>query len=155
MESVRPAATHVTSTYIVLPPHTNVHGTAFGGQIAAWCDITAAVAAHRFCRRPVVTASMDQINFERPVKQGMVVVLDAQVNQAWSTSMEIGVVVLAEDPNTGIQMQVCTAFLTFVALGDDGKPSHVPKLDPRGDPEAMRRAEQAELRRRTRLASRC
>ncbi len=102
MESVRPAATHVTSTYIVLPPHTNVHGTAFGGQIAAWCDIAAAVAAHRFCRRPVVTASMDQINFQRPVKQGMVVVLEAQVNQAWSTSMEIGVVVQAEDPNTGI-----------------------------------------------------
>jgi acyl-CoA hydrolase len=85
----------------------------------------------------------------------MVVVLDAQVNQAWSTSMEIGVVVLAEDPNTGIRMQVCTAFLTFVALGDDGKPTRVPVLDPKGDPDAIRRAEEAEIRRRTRLASRC
>jgi acyl-CoA hydrolase len=155
VESVRPAATHVTSTYIVLPPHTNVHGTAFGGQIAAWCDISAAVAAHRFCRRPVVTASMDQINFERPVKQGMVVVLEAQVNQAWSTSMEIGVVVQAEDPNTGIRMQVCTAFLTFVGLGEDGKPTAIPRLDTRGDPEAVRRQEEAEVRRRHRLASRC
>ena len=69
--------------------------------------------------------------------------------------MEIGVVVQAEDPNTGIRMQVCTAFLTFVGLGDDGKPTRIPKLDPRGDPDAMRRADEAEVRRQTRLASRC
>jgi acyl-CoA hydrolase len=154
MEAVRPAATHVTATYIVLPPHTNVHGTAFGGQICAWCDITAAVAAHRFCRGPVVTASMDRINFERPVKQGMVVVLEAQVNQAWRTSMEVGVSVQAEDPDTGIRSHCCTAFLTFVAVDGQGKPREIPRLDARGDPEAMRRVDDAEARRRARLASR-
>ena len=87
----KPDVSCVEMTQIVLPGDTNNHGTAFGGQIAAWCDICAAVAAQRFCRLPVVTASMDQLHFLQPVKKGMVVILRSQVNQAWKTSMEVGV----------------------------------------------------------------
>jgi len=149
--TVRPETTRVEMTQIVLPTHTNNHGTAFGGQIAAWCDICAAVAAQRFSRGAVVTASMDSLHFLKPVRQGMIVVLRAQVNQAWGTSMEVGVRVEAEDPQTCERQHCCSAYLTFVALDDDDKPRRVPKVDPDGDPKAPRRAAEAQLRRDTRL----
>ena len=89
--SRRPEDTMVEMTQLVLPSHTNNHGTAFGGQIAAWVDVCAAVSAQRFCRMPVVTASMDALHFLQPVHQGMVVILKSTVNCAWRSSMEIGV----------------------------------------------------------------
>jgi len=141
-------------TQIVLPEHTNNHGTTFGGQIAAWVDICAAVSAQRFCRRPVVTASMDQLHFLRPVRRGMVVVLLSRVNRAWRTSMEVGVRVEAEDPLTGLRESCCTAYLTFVGLGDDNRPRALPALDPGEDPSAARRWREAGLRRQARLRMR-
>jgi len=146
--------TSVEMTQIILPSHTNNHGTVFGGQIAAWVDIAAAVAAQRFCRGPVVTASMDQLHFRRPVKRGMVVILRAQVNQAWNSSMEVGVRVEAEDPMTGVQTHCCCAYLTFVALDPEGKPKNVPVLDPGDNTTFQRRAREANLRRLTRLEMR-
>jgi len=154
MTSRQPDITSVEMTQIILPSHTNNHGTVFGGQIAAWCDIAAAVAAQRFCRGPVVTASMDQLHFRRPVKRGMVVILRAQVNQAWNTSMEVGVRVEAEDPMTGEQTHCCCAYLTFVALDSAGQPADVPTLDPGDNPTFQRRAREANLRRLTRLKMR-
>ena len=151
MEVRTPADTIVAMTQIVLPSHTNNHGTAFGGQIAAWCDICAAVSAQRFCRAPVVTASMDQLHFLHPVKRGMVVLLSSQVNQAWKTSMEVGVHVDAEDPLTGETVHCCSAYLTFVALGDDSNPILCPQLDVSGDPTWELRAKEAQLRRDNRL----
>ena len=148
---VHPAETRVELTQIVLPTHTNNHGTAFGGQIAAWCDIAGAVAAQRFCRMPVVTASMDQLHFLRPTKHGMVVILQSQVNQAWNTSMEVGVRVEAEDPLTGERSHCCTAYLTFVALGEGGRKNSVPQLDVSVDPIFERRAREAQGRRDARL----
>ena len=141
-------------TEIVLPTHTNNHGTVFGGQIAAWCDICAAVAAQRFCRGPVVTASMDELHFLLPVRKGMVVVLKGQVNQAWRTSMEIGVRVEAEDPHTGLRSHCCSAYLTFVALDGNGLPRVVPATDQEGDAIQERRASDAQLRRDARLQMR-
>ena len=151
MEIRKPEETRVEMTQIVLPSHTNNHGTAFGGQIAAWCDICAAVSAQRFCRSPVVTASMDQLHFLYPVKRGMVVLLCSQVNQAWSSSMEVGVRVDAENPLTGEKVHCCSAYLTFVALGSDGKPIRCPKLDVSGNPDSILRAKEAQLRRDNRL----
>lgn len=148
---VAASATRVEMTQIVLPGHTNALDTAFGGQIAAWADICAAVAAQRFCRGPAVTASMDQLDFRRPVRKGMTVVLKAQVNRAWTTSMECGVRVETEDPFTGERQHCCTAYFTFVALGPDGTKRTVPALDCEGDPVALRRYEAAELRRNSRL----
>ena len=89
-------ATDVEMTQIVLPSHTNNHGTVFGGQMAAWIDICAAVSAQRFARKAVVTASIDELHFVHPVRRGMVIVLKGRVNQAWGSSMEVGVRVDAE-----------------------------------------------------------
>ena len=139
---------------IVLPTHTNNHDTVFGGQIAAWCDICAAISAQRYCRGAVVTASMDQLHFLRPVRRGMVVILQSQVNQAWRTSMEVGVRVDAEDPATGSRVHCCTAYLTFVALDAHGQPRAIPQLKPDDSPDSLRRVKEAELRRARRLEMR-
>ncbi|MBM76124.1 MAG: acyl-CoA thioesterase [Proteobacteria bacterium] len=141
-------------TQLVLPSHTNNHGTAFGGQIAAWCDISAAVSAQRFCRAPVVTASMDQLHFLRPVRQGMVVILRSQVNRSWTTSLEVGVRVEAEDPFSGATVHCCSAYLTFVALDAHGSPRRVPVVDLDNNELWMRRAKEAEWRRDSRLKMR-
>ena len=139
---------------IVLPTHTNNHDTVFGGQIAAWCDICAAISAQRHSRGAVVTVSMDQLHFQRPVRRGMVVILRSQVNQTWRTSMEVGVRVDAEDPATGSKVHCCTAYLTFVALDAHGQPRPVPRLDTAGDPVLERRAREAVARREIRLQMR-
>lgn len=151
MNTVPTAVTRVEMTQIVLPPHTNNHGTAFGGQIAAWADICASVAARRFCRGPVVTVSMDSLHFLLPIKLGMIVVFRAQVNQAWRSSMEIGVRVEAEDSITGERHRCSSAYFTFVALNENGRPRQVPTLDASGDPENERRAREAMIRRDARL----
>ncbi len=140
--------TRTVMTQLLLPGQSNNHGNAFGGQIMAWCDICAAVSAQRFCRGEVVTASMDQLVFRRPVRRGMVVVLSAQVNRSWGTSMEVGVRVEAEDPKEGIRVHCCSAYLTFVHLGEDGKPAAVPRLDP-GD--QVGRFDEAQTRLESRL----
>lgn len=142
----------VEMTELVLPSHTNNHGTAFGGQIAAWCDISAAISAQRFCRKPVVTASMDELHFLHPVKKGMVVILRSQVNQAWRTSMEVGVRVEAEDPFSGSIVHCCSAYLTFVALDAHGKPCAIPKLDYQECEEYILRGVDAQRRREARLS---
>jgi len=146
--------TSVEMTQIVLPSHTNNHGTAFGGQMAAWIDICAAVSAQRFARKAVVTASIDEIHFVHPVRRGMVIVLKGKVNQAWGTSMEVGVHVDAEDPRTGDTFHCCSAYLTFVAINDDGRTSQVPTLDPGNDEAAIKRANEAQDRRDNRLLMR-
>ena len=146
-----PLDTQVEMTQIVLPSHTNNHGTIFGGQVAAWCDICAAVSAQRFCRGPVVTASMDQLHFLEPIRKGMVVIFLSQVNQVWRTSMEVGVRVLAEDPMTGARSHCCSAYLTFVALNEQGKPTQLPSLNLTKDAEFHRRAKEADIRKAHRL----
>lgn len=145
--------TRVEMTQIVLPPFTNAHGTIFGGQVAAWIDMCAAIAAQRFCRMPVVTASIDELLFHHPVQRGHIVILRASVNAAWSRSMEVGVRVEGEDPLTGVRTHTSSAYCTFVALGDDGRPAAAPTLLPESEDE-LRRAAQAEIRRARRLAHR-
>ena len=151
---VDPEQTKVEMTQIVLPSHTNNHDTAFGGQIAAWVDICAAVSAQRFCRCGVVTASMDELHFLHPVKKGMVVILRSQVNRAWNSSMEVGVRVEAENPITGKVLHCCSAYLTFVAIDGKGGTISVPNLDSKGDFTLERRAREAQMRRDNRLKMR-
>ena len=140
-------------TQIVLPTHANNHGTVFGGQLAAWIDICAAVSAQRCAQGPVVTASIDSLVFVAPVKRGMVVELASQVNRTWRSSMEIGVRVEAEHPFTGERSHCCTAYLTFVAIDEDGGTCPVPRLDLESADDE-RRFEQAQSRREVRLAQR-
>ena len=146
-----PHDTCVEMTQLVLPSHTNNHGTAFGGQIAAWVDICAAVSAQRFCRMPVVTASMDALHFMQPVHKGMVVILKSTVNAAWNTSMEIGVRIESEDPLTGQRLHCCSAYLTFVAIDEQGQRQILPALSCEGNPDWERRRIEAQERRDLRL----
>ena len=146
-----PEDTRVEMTQLVLPSHTNNHGTAFGGQIAAWVDICAAVSAQRFCRMPVVTASMDALHFLHPVHKGMVVILKSTVNCAWNTSMEIGVRIESEHPLTGERLHCSSAYLTFVAIDGSGQKQTLPKLAYEGKDEWIRRRQEAQERRDVRL----
>ena|SRR5688500_12435986 len=140
-------------TELVLPQHGNVVGTAFGGTVLAWIDICGAIAAQRHCRRIAVTAALDEVNFLSPIKVGDTVVLAARLNAAFTTSVEVGVEVNVEDRVSGERRRCVDAFMTFVAVDQDGKPTKVPALFAETEDE-MRRATQAQERRAERLARR-
>ncbi len=149
----RAAESAVEMTEIVLPSHANALGTVFGGQVAAWIDIAAGVAAMRHARNIVVTASMDDLHFMAPAHVGEVLVLKAHVNRAFGSSMEVGVRAEAENPLTGERRHTATAYLTFVAIDGNGKPLPVPPLLAETEAE-QRRYQQAEQRRVWRLERR-
>ena len=131
----------------------NASGDIHGGTIMKLVDEAAGAASVRHSRRRTVTASMDRMSFLVPIKIGQLVTFTAAVNAAWNTSMEIGVRVEAEDPRTGVVKHASTAYLTFVALDDGGRPTAVPGLKPQTADEE-RRMREAEIRRRHRLAER-
>src|SRR3954468_16181138 len=123
-----PRSSRVETEQLVLPGLTNTHGTIFGGMMMQWIDIAAGVSAARHAGGPVVTASMDRLHFLDPVLLGEVVTVQAQVNFAGTTSMEVGVRVLAEDRSMTTRRQTTRAFLTFVAVDQQGRPRPVPAL---------------------------
>jgi acyl-CoA hydrolase len=152
--AAKPRAASVTEmTEYVLPSHANVHGTAFGGQIMAWIDLCAAVCAQRHATRPCVTASVDDMLFKRPVRIGQVVILRAEVQATFRTSMEVEVAVWGEDPLTGERWPTVACLTTFVALNDERLPTPVPPLLLETEADRRRQAA-AEERRRLRLARR-
>ena len=113
---------------VVLPNDTNLLGNVLGGRVMHWIDIAGAVAARRHSQRPVVTASMDVLTFKHPIKLGEVAILEASIVYVGKTSMDVEVHVFSENSLTGKRKQTSTAYLTFVALNDKGKPTSVPKL---------------------------
>jgi acyl-CoA hydrolase len=131
----------------------NTAGNVHGGKIMHLCDEVAGIAAIRHIGTRVVTAGMDRMTFLEPVYVGQLVNFRAMVNAAWRTSVEVGVRVEAEDIRSGAVRHVSTAYLTMVALDEDGRPSPVPALDPGTDDE-KRRAREAQWRRDNRLAER-
>ncbi len=145
-----PRDSAVTMTEIVLPSDANALGTIFGGKIMAWIDIAGAIAAGRHARRVVVTASIDALHFIAPVKVGHIVHIRASVNYAGRTSMEVGVRVDSENAVTGEVHHTATAYATFVALDDHGRPTQVPQILPE-TPQEKRRYEQAMKRRQSRI----
>lgn len=147
---VRPSETRTEQSWIVMPGQANSLGTVFGGQVAAWIDVAAAVSAQRFCRSAVVTVAMDDLLFRAPIRIGHVAVLQAQVNWAGRTSMEVGVRVDGEDPLTGLRVHTSTAYLTFVAVDAQGQTTPVPTLLPESEDE-KRRWRQAQERRKRRM----
>ncbi|NOX62056.1 MAG: acyl-CoA thioesterase [Chloroflexi bacterium] len=149
----RACESYVEMTQIVLPSHSNSLGTAFGGQVMAWIDICAGIAAMRHAREITVTASMDDLHFLAPIRTGEVVILKAQVNRAFGASLEVGVRVEAENPLTGERRHCSSAYLTFVALDKEGRKVPVPPLIPETEDE-IRRYEEAAERRRVRLERR-
>lgn len=136
--SSRPASASLTiKESIVLPPDTNHHGTIFGGKLMAYIDDVATIAATKHARRPVVTASTDSVDFLHPVRKGDAVSLSAFVTWSHKTSMEVFVRVVTEDLLTGGRKVCATSFLTFVALGDDDKPTVVPGVLAESDEERL------------------
>lgn len=144
-------ASRVEMTEVVLPGHTNQLGTIFGGQLMAWVDIAGSISAARHAAGVCVTASIDALHFVAPVRLGQHVCIFASVNFTGSTSMEVGVRLESEDPNTLARTHVATCYLTFVAIDARGKPRPVPRVLPETDVE-RRRHRDAELRRASRLA---
>ena len=150
---VSPVCSFVQMTELILPNHMNALGTAFGGVIMSWIDIAASISANRYCSKNVVTASIDDVHFLAPVHKGNVVCLTAQVNYTHKTSMEVGVKVTAENTKTRDLRHTVTAYLTFVALNEQHKPTPVPPLLLETE-EEKRRFEQAKIRRKWRLERR-
>ena len=135
---------------IVLPNDANILGNILGGKVMHLIDIACAIAAMRHCRTPVVTASIDYLDFRHPIKVGELITIKATLNRAFNTSMEVGACVTSENLITGEKKHTSSAYLTFVALGDDGKPKKAPEFIAEGEDE-VRRWKQAEIRRRQRL----
>jgi acyl-CoA hydrolase len=150
----RPQIASVTQmTEYVLPQHTNVLGSVFGGQIMAWVDLCAAICAQRHSRRMAVTAFVDDLKFEQPVRVGEVVRLEARVTATFRTSMEVEVVVEGEDTLTGRRWPCVTARLTFVCIDGSRSPTAVvPLLLDTDEVKASQAA--GEARRGSRLAPR-
>jgi acyl-CoA hydrolase len=136
----------VQMVQMVLPTDTNRLGNLLGGQLMHWIDIAAAIAAARHAHRVCVTASVDEINFHHPILQGDVVILQASVNRAFTTSLEIGVRVTKENLITGEKLYTNTAYLTFVAIDEKGKPTPVPPIKPVTKDEQRRYADAARRR---------
>lgn len=113
---------------VVLPNDTNPLGNVLGGMVMHWIDMIAAVVAYRHSKRPVVTASMERLEFLLPIRLGQIAILKAAMNYVGKTSMEVGVEVYAEDPMSGKRHLTSSAILTYVALDDHGKPTPVPPL---------------------------
>lgn len=145
-----PSAQTVLSHFL-LPEDANPAGNIHGGVIMKHIDSAAGVAAFRHARCNVVTASIDRLDFIRPAYVGNLLILKASVNLVGSSSMEVGVRAEAEDLMTGSIHHIASAYLTFVALGADGKPQKVPPLALRSG-EEKRRHRMAQQRRRSRLA---
>jgi acyl-CoA hydrolase len=131
----------------------NSLGNVHGGTVMRMADEAAALAAIKHSRCRVVTVGIDRMNFLVPIYVGELVTFSSSVNAAWRTSMEVGVKVEAENPHTGEVRHTNTAYLTMVALDDEGKPTPVPPAVA-GTPIEERRMHEAELRRANRLAER-
>lgn len=133
-------------TELVLPQDSNLLGNILGGRVMHLIDIAGAIAAHRHCHRQVVTASVDHLDFLNPVRVGDLIVLEAQVNRAFHTSVEVGVEVFSEDSAAGIRKHTTTAFLTFVAVDETGKPVRVPPVVAKTKAEKQRYKEAGDRR---------
>jgi acyl-CoA hydrolase len=138
---------------LALPNDVNGLGNLLGGKVMHLVDLVAALAGLRHARRPVVTASIDYMNFLHPVKIGQLMVLRSSVNRVFRTSMEIGVKVWVEALQTGEVRHTSSAYLTFVALDASGQPVPIPQVIPETEDE-KRRYEEAARRRDYRLEMR-
>ena len=145
------ASTQSEMTEIILPNDTNTLGNLLGGRLMHFIDLTGAMAAYRHSRTFIVTAAMDHIDFIQPVHLGNLVTLKSSVNRAFTSSMEVGVKVWAEDTQTGAQQHVASAYLVFVAMDKEGRRQKVPELLPE-TPNERRRYADALLRREHREA---
>ena len=153
VEPRRPSDTASTLSRWMGVNDANTAGYVHGGVVLRLCDETAGLAAIRHSRVRVVTAGMDRMTFLHPVYIGELVTCRATVNAAWRTSMEVGVRMESEDVRAGTVKHTSTAYLTMVALDEEGRPTEVPPLEAVSEAE-QRREREAQTRRRNRLAER-
>jgi acyl-CoA hydrolase len=144
------AATHTESSEFIQPGDLNSLGYLFGGKLVSWIDKVGAISAIKHVHGTVVTVSIDNLIFKKPVTNGSILTIRASVNRAFNHSMEVGVVASTLAPGNAEPEHVCTAYLTFVALNESGKPKEIPEIVPE-TPEEKRRYEQAMIRRNHRL----
>ncbi len=151
MQSKSASDTSVVMAVLMEPADANTAGNVHGGVIMKNIDNTAAVVALRHAGCNVVTASIDRLDFHNPVYVGELVFLKASLNLVGKSSMEVGVRVEAENPSQGQVRHVASAYLTFVALDENFRPTRVPELRMESDLERHRHAEAVD-RQKTRLA---
>ena len=138
MKAKTPSESLTISTHIVLPNDTNTLGNLMGGQLLHWMDATAAVCAHRHADRVVVTASVNHVAFNHPIKLGDFVTLEAKVSRAFTSSMEVFIDVMVDNHRSKQKVKCNEAIYTFVAVDQYGSPIDVPSLIPETDLEKER-----------------
>jgi len=141
MEEKTVKNSHVIMHELVLPNDTNLLGNVLGGRVMHLMDMCAAMSAYKHARTAVVTASVDQLDFLAPAKQGDIMILKSAVNFTGKSSMEIGVRIESENPKTGVMQHTSTAYLTFVSLNENSKPQSIKPIIPETDTERRRYAE--------------
>ena len=135
MDTKKASESIVIMTELVLPNDTNLFGNLMGGRLMYWMDIAAALSAQKHCNSPAVTASVDNISFENPIKLGNVVHIEAKVTRAFNSSMEVHMNVWGEDLIQQFKYKSNEAYYTFVALNPNRKPRPVPQLVAETDEE--------------------
>jgi acyl-CoA hydrolase len=151
MQGKTVAETKLVSAIQTNPEDANPVGNVHGGVIMKHVDTVAGVVAIRHARKNAVTASIDKLDFHNPVFVGDLLILKACINMTGRSSVEVGVRVEAENLLTGEIRHTASAYLTFVALDKNGKPTEVPPLIPE-TPEEIRRNCEAQVRKQNRLA---
>ncbi len=134
-------ASRVTLSQLMHPEHANLLGNVHGGWIMKLVDEAGALACMRHAQKKVVTVAIDSMTFRQPIRIGDLIILNAEVTYTGRTSMEVEVQVLAENPVTGEQTHTNNAYLVYVALDDEGRPTNVPGLITETDKEKERMAQ--------------
>ena len=151
MRAKKPSESSLTTARLMMPMDANILGNVFGGAIMRYMDEVAAIVAWRHAGKNCVTASIDRMNFWKPVFVGNVLILRSSVNYVGETSMEIGVRIEAQDPATRKVTHTGSCYLTYVAIDANRKPVKIPKLHPANEVE-RRRFREALTRRKLREA---
>ena len=134
----RASESHTIMTEMVLPNDTNTLNNLMGGRLLHFMDIAAAIAAQKHSNRLVVTASVDNVSFAEPIRLGNIVTMKAQVTRAFNSSMEIFIEVWAEDIPAGVRVSTNSAYYTFVAVDQSGRPIEVSPVIAETDDEKAR-----------------
>ena len=135
MQPKHPQDTYNIMSELILPNDTNTLGNLMGGRLMHWMDIAAAISAMKHCNCPVVTASVDNVSFNNPIKLGNLLTIEAKLTRSFNTSMEVYLKVWGEDLSAQYKYVSNEAYLTFVALDPNGRPRKVPELLPQTDDE--------------------
>ena len=138
MEPKPARESEATTTELVFPNHSNIIGNLMGGKLLHWMDMVSAISAGRHSGKVCVTASVNNVSFNQPIKLADVVTLKAQVSRAFNTSMEVFIDVWAESRKAGKKVKCNEAIYTFVAVDENGKPTKVPDVIPETEEEKKR-----------------